>query len=573
MPHQGIKALVLAAGPGTRLLPHTRKVPKPLFRVAEKPIVEIIIQRLIEQGVSAIAVNTHHLHKQVEAFIKSKNYPVPVVIRYEPEMMGTGGAIANFADFLGNREPFLVVNSDILTDIDVRNAAEQHTASSCAATLVVHDCPEFNKVRIDQNGLIKDFSGTPRKSERCLAFTGIQVVNPAIYKYIPPGPHVDIIQVYRSMIRQGLAIRAYESRRHYWYDLGTPERYFRAAADTLAPKAFKKAFGQKPATGISWQQLAGDGSERRWFRLAAGNMNLILADHGIHTQDRTSEFDSFVLIGGHMRKKAIPVPEIYEHDRFPGLVFLEDLGDTLLQTAVKNAENNKEIESLYRHVINNAVQMSIEGTQGLDPSWCWQEGAFGRNTVTEKEGMYFVRSFLGKYLGLKNIDDKNLAREFELIADVIEEFGIPGFMHRDLQSRNIMVTHKGFFFIDFQGARKGPVQYDLASLITDPYVELDQGLREKLLCHAMDQIASKLSGFNKNGFLKGYLYCAVSRNLQALGAYGYLSRVKHKTGFEKYINPALNNLRTLLGSVREPALPCLSETAAAARIRLNRNSR
>ncbi|MFW6271480.1 MAG: sugar phosphate nucleotidyltransferase [Desulfosalsimonas sp.] len=567
---QGIKALVLTAGPGTRLLPHTKRMPKPLFPVAGQPIVEIIIRRLIEQGVSAIAVNTHHLHEQVEAFIKSRSYPVPVVTRYEPEMMGTGGAITNFADFLGDRKPFLVINSDILTDINVTDAVKQHKANLCAATLIVHDCPEFNKVRVDGNSMIKDFSGKPQENERCLAFTGIQVIDPAIYDYIPAGPHVDIIEVYRSMIRGGQVIMAHESRGHYWYDLGTPERYFRAAADTLAPEAFKKAFNRKPASGISRRQLAGDGSERRWFRVAAENMSLILADHGIQTETGISEFDSFVLIGRHMREKGIPVPEIYQHERLPGLVFLQDLGDTLLQTAVKKARNKAEVEGIYRHVIKNTVQTGLKAAEGLDPAWCWQEPAFGKDTVIEKEGMYFVRAFLGKYLDMENIDTGSLAGEFARIADVIENCGITGFMHRDLQSRNIMVTEKGYFFIDFQGARKGPIQYDLASLITDPYAELDQGVRERLLCSAMDQLAPKIRGFNKKSFLKGYLYCAISRNLQALGAYGYLTRVKGKTGFEKYMRPALNNLRQLLDPARQP---CLTETAVRAQNILKSDSR
>ncbi|MCF8025203.1 MAG: phosphotransferase [Desulfobacteraceae bacterium] len=567
MPQQEIKALVLAAGPGTRLLPHTRQVPKPLFPVAGRPVIDIIIRGLIKQGISAIAVNTHHLHRELENFINSRRYPVPVVTRYEPQMLGTAGAIGNFADFLGDRTPFIVINSDILTDIDIKSAVALHIRNSSAATLILHDCPEFNKVCVDKNGLIRNFSGNPEMGEQCLAFTGIQVVDPVIYDYIPKGANVSSIDIYRAMIKHGLAVRAHVSFGHYWYDLGTPERYFKAVADFLAPEAFKKAFDRKPGSEVSFCQLAGDGSDRRWFRLTDKNKSLVLADHGIQTESTISEFDSYVLLGSHLRKKGLAVPEIHLHDRFSGLVFIKDLGNRLLQTAVRAAPDMAVVEDLYKSAIDKALEISTQGAEGFDPEWCYQEPFYSRKTIVEKEGMYFVRAFLRQWLGMENIPEQNLISEFERIADVIEENKISGFMHRDMQSRNIMVSKGDCYFIDFQGGRLGPIQYDLASLITDPYVDLDQALREKLLAYAEHRLSSKIS-INKNAFKKGYLYCAVSRNLQALGAYGHLCGVRRKPWFAPYIQPALNNLSALLASAQNPALPCLANTVARARERI-----
>ncbi len=561
MPQQGIKALVLAAGPGTRLLPHTRQVPKPLFPVAGRPVIDIIIWRLISQGISAIGVNTHHLHEQVQAFISSRNYPVPVVTRYEPEMLGTGGAIGNFADFLGYSRPFVVINSDILTDIDIREAAEQHMARSPAATLIVHDCPEFNKVRIDAKGLVREFSGAGEENERCLAFTGIQVIDPVIYDYIPAGPHVSSIDVYRSMIAGGLAVIAHESTGHFWHDMGTPGRYFKAVAESMAPGAFKKAFNRKPVNPVAWRRLSGDGSDRRWFRVSDNDRSLIVADHGIRTEPGLSEFDSFVLIGRHLEKIGAPVPEIYCHDRFSGIAFLRDLGDTLLQAKAGKTSGGQEVEDLYRLIIEKAVDMNIRGARGFEPGWCWQESFFSRKTVVEKEGMYFVRSFLEGFLGMKIKETESLHREFERIADVIEDCGFTGFMHRDLQSRNIMIKDNGCFFIDFQGGRRGPVQYDLASLITDPYADLARELRQRLLIHAIERLEAKTGALDRAKFLRGYLYCAISRNLQALGAYGYLTVEKQKKDFARYMAPALKNLRSLVASTRDPTLPELGRIA------------
>ncbi|MFO7930035.1 MAG: sugar phosphate nucleotidyltransferase [Thermodesulfobacteriota bacterium] len=564
MHNQGVKALLLSAGRGTRLLPHTRKLPKPLFPVAGRPVIDIIIWRLIEQGISAIAVNTHHLHQQVESFISSQSYPVPVVTRYEPEMLGTAGAIANFSDFLGNRDPFVVMNSDILTDIDIKGVVDRHRENAPAATLVVHDCPEFNKVRIDKNGLIKDFSGHPEKDECCLAFTGIQVIDPVIYKYIPKCPHADSIDVYRSMIGGGLMVMAWKSFGHYWHDIGTPERYCRAVAGTLSPAAFEKAFKTRPGSKLSWQQLAGDGSDRRWFRLKAGGKSLVMADHGIQSDREISEFDSFVSIGSHLHKQGISVPEIHLHDRFSGLVFIEDLGDISLQSAVLKTADPEAAETLYRQAIDRALDMSIKAARGFDPAWCYQEPAYGRDTIVEKEGMYFAKAFIDRFLAMKDFDNNLLYREFERLADVIEACGTQGFMHRDLQSRNIMVNDRGCFFIDFQGARRGPVQYDLASLITDAYVDLEPAMRRRLLEYAADRLEDRTGGIDKTVFYRGYHYCAIARNLQALGAFGHLTGARHKPQFAGYMKPALKNLSALLARTEDPSFPCLADTVSRA---------
>ena len=109
------KAMILAAGFGTRLLPFTEQTPKAMFTIGGRPIIDRTIRYLTDAGCSAILINTHHRHHQIEAFIAAGNYPVPVETRYEPEILGTGGGIKNAADFFDHR-PFVVLNSDIITD-------------------------------------------------------------------------------------------------------------------------------------------------------------------------------------------------------------------------------------------------------------------------------------------------------------------------------------------------------------------------------------------------------------------------------------------------------------------------
>ncbi|MBS0012593.1 MAG: phosphotransferase [Desulfobacterales bacterium] len=569
MPDNAFNALVLAAGLGTRLRPHSRNVPKPLFAVAGRPVIDIIISRLIDAGVSTIAVNVFHLPDQITEYIASCNYPVPVVCRQEPHLLGTGGAIGNFSDVLGNR-PFVMINSDILTDIAIEKVVRQHNTRRPAATLVMHDHPDFNKVSVDLQGRITAFAPPAGQNQSLMAFTGLQVIDPVIYEYIAPKQAVSSIDLFSAMIADGRRIEAYPASGHYWIDLGTPRSFRQAVIDTMAPEIFERLTGQKPrADDLCCRALAGDGSDRQWLRLAFNNQNLIVADHGINTENSVTEFDAFVAIGGHLFDKGVCVPEIHAHDRFSGLVFVADLGDTLLQQAVENAPGPELVEKYYKEVIDRLMDMHSRGSEGFDPAWAYQGAIYDRQMILEKEGRYFVAAFLQNYLEMVEIETNALESEFCTMADIISESCCYGFMHRDFQSRNIMVTPKGFFFIDFQAGRMGPLEYDLASLITDPYVALAPELQNRLVDYAMHQLGIR-AGRGKKIFQKGYRCCAISRNLQALGAYGRLVREKGKTGFARYMPPALNNLERLTTGTADPRLPVLAKTVGHARRLLDR---
>jgi aminoglycoside/choline kinase family phosphotransferase len=143
---------------------------------------------------------------------------------------------------------------------------------------------------------------------------------------------------------------------------------------------------------------------------------------------------------------------------------------------------------------------------------------------------------------------QDLEDEFRSLADKALKFSMNGFMHRDLQSRNIMVRDNRFYFIDFQGGRLGPIQYDLASLLIDPYVNLSRPVQEILLEFAVKTL-SPVIRIDPDKFLFCYQYCAITRNLQILGAFGFLSRIKKKTYFEKYIPNAIKTLKHNLFSL------------------------
>jgi aminoglycoside/choline kinase family phosphotransferase len=141
-------------------------------------------------------------------------------------------------------------------------------------------------------------------------------------------------------------------------------------------------------------------------------------------------------------------------------------------------------------------------------------------------------------------------------------------MHRDLQSRNIMVKDNTIYFIDFQGGRMGPIQYDLASLLHDPYVNLPEHIKTVLFKYCVNKLKIMIE-INAQAFASGYWFCSITRLMQALGAFGYLSRVKGKTYFESYIPVALTTLQRELENSEANIFVKLKKTVKGAAMKLD----
>ncbi len=542
-----MRAMILAAGFGTRLLPYSNSTPKPLFTIGSRPVLDIIIRQLLDAGCRAIVINTHHLHDKIASFVAKQNYSIPITVRHEPEILGTGGGIKNVADFW-TREPFVVINSDIVTDVDLKQVYQFHLKHPHSVTLVLHDFPRYNNVTVTPDGFVNAFYNLSdlRKTthEDVLAFTGIQILDPVVLQYIPENTFYSSIDAYREMIAGGKKIKGFIVQDHCWQDIGTPESYRKAAFEQMAPDAFRAARTGYRDGKIDRTLLKGDGSDRKWYRLTAGGTSLIMADHGIRQNKQLAEADAFVAIGRHLEAAGVRVPKIYLYDTFAGMVFMQDLGDVNLQQVILETADQRAVITCYQTVILQLLKMGVAAANNFKPAWTWQSPNYSRELILEKECRYFVEAFLQTYLGLK-VEFSDLAHEFSLLADRALEYAANGFMHRDMQSRNIMVKGGKYYFIDFQGGRMGPVQYDLASLLIDPYVDLPDALRLKLFDYAAHNLPPEL-GISLQQFRQGCVYCALTRNLQILGAFGHLSKNKGKTYFENYIPAALGTLEKTL---------------------------
>ena len=300
--------------------------------------------------------------------------------------------------------------------------------------------------------------------------------------------------------------------------------------------------------------LAGDGSDRRFFRVP-GQSSLVLLHHPGSPGGAVTENDSYFRIGRHLRERGVPVPEIYAYCREEGWMLMEDVGDLSLAECVAAAPGNTEVLALYRQALEILLHQQLEGIQGFDPAWCFDTPAVTRPFLMERECRYFVWAFLEGYLGLEVAEDE-LTADFERLLAGVDPQAFPCLLHRDFQSKNLFIKGEKVRVLDFQGARLGPLGYDVAALLIDPYVDLSPALQEDLLGHYQDLLDGRGS-FDRRAFREQYDHLALCRNLQILGAYGFLTRVKGKTQFARYIPQALAGLRRRLAA-RPGAFPKLA---------------
>jgi len=224
-----MRAMILAAGLGTRLEPLTSIRPKPLFPVLNQPLLGITIGQLQGMGATRIVINAHHLANQIERYISGERWGPEVQVRVEPEILGTGGGITNCADLLRDAPFFCVINADIYHTFDLRPAIRYHTAESNLATLVLCDDPRFNQVGIDEQGRIINIGGQAVQKSlspaRVLTFTGIHLISSRLLDSMPSAGFFDIIRFYLDLASRGETIRGYQMQGGYWRDIGRIEDY------------------------------------------------------------------------------------------------------------------------------------------------------------------------------------------------------------------------------------------------------------------------------------------------------------------------------------------------------------
>lgn len=286
--------------------------------------------------------------------------------------------------------------------------------------------------------------------------------------------------------------------------------------------------------------MAADGSSRRFFRLAAKDGSSCILCLPETSSTAMAEAEASFTIGSHLRGKGLAVPQIYGFDRQTGLLLFEDLGSKRLFDLVTGAGVGHDLLiKTYRQVLNALVLIQSRGVEDFDPQWCYDTPVYDKDLMLERESGYFYKACWQDLLG--QVAVQKVWQEFSHIAEQAAKAENCYFLHRDCQSRNIMLAGGRAFFIDFQGGRRGPLGYDLASLLIDPYVALTPETEEELLQYYIE-LAKKTVVIDPSVFRRQYEFLALQRNLQILGAFSFLYQRREKSFFAAFIVPSLAQL-------------------------------
>src|SRR5580658_9842873 len=317
---------------------------------------------------------------------------------------------------------------------------------------------------------------------------------------------------------------------------------------------FERHF-HSPATRIAPLQGQLGGSGRNIIRLSDDRTSAIGVLYNVREENA-----AFLEFSRHFRKHGLPVPEIYAEDLDRGAYLEEDLGDTTLFEFLSKHRTGEDIApdvvEAYRKVVAVLPRFQVEAGRDLKYKVCYPRASFDRQSITWDLN-YFKYYFL-RLAGIA-FNEQALEDDFDSLTAFLLSARSDYFLYRDFQSRNVMLKDGKPFFLDYQGGRKGALQYDIASLLFDAKADLPPELRQQLL----DLYIDKLGGFisvEREAFLHHYYAYVYVRILQALGAYGFRGFYERKPHFLQSVPYALKNLRWLLHNVKLPiALPTLME--------------
>ncbi len=317
---------------------------------------------------------------------------------------------------------------------------------------------------------------------------------------------------------------------------------------------FERHF-HSPAERVQPLQGQLGGSGRKIVRLANEKVTAI----GI-LYDVREENVAFLEFSRHFRGHGLPVPEIYAEELSQGAYLEQDLGDTtLFEFLFTNRADDSiapQAVKSYRKVVALLPRFQVEAGRDLNYKVCYPRGSFDRQSIAWDLN-YFKYYFL-RLAGIA-FNEQALEDDFGRLTKFLLSAPRDYFLYRDFQSRNIMLRDGEPFFLDYQGGRKGALQYDIASLLYDAKADLPPELRQQLLDHYLDTLAGFVT-LDREAFMQHYYAYVYIRIMQALGAYGFRGFYERKAHFLQSVPYALKNVRWLLHNVKLPiALPTLMD--------------
>ncbi|MDD5694149.1 MAG: RNase adapter RapZ [Bacteroidales bacterium] len=310
----------------------------------------------------------------------------------------------------------------------------------------------------------------------------------------------------------------------------------------MLQQLFRKWSGRKPESIVS---IYGSGSSRRYFRLQSGELSAIGVYNPVKEENR-----AFLDFTRHFQSHGLPVPEIYAEDIKQNAYLLSDLGDISLFSLVEKNRGNElfsssKIEGIYKHVLDYLMRFQIIAGRDMDYAVCYPKDTFDVQSMMwdlDYFKYYFLRQSLIPF------DEQKLEEDFETLTGFLARADAHYFMYRDFQSRNIFLVKNNPYFIDYQGGRKGPLQYDLASLLFQAKAGLPEDFRNRLLDYYLDRLSSHVR-FDQQEFIRYFYGFVLIRMIQVLGAYGFRGLFEGKSHFIVSIPHAIANIRWFLDNV------------------------
>lgn len=526
------KAIVLAAGLGTRLRPLTCATPKPLLPVWGQPMLARVVALLRERGVDDIVVNCHYLHEQVEAWCAANGCRAS----FEPEILGTGGVLNPLRSWIGG-DDFYLVNGDIVVENvpDLESALAAAGADAVGAALVTEEGPRTIEIE-PESGYVTCWKSPDPGWSGTFTYCGFALLRAGILDYVEPSGFSTIVQAYERAMMDGRFVYGLGAADMMWTDAGTVESYIEinrdgednAFADIPQLKAVLPEGG-----GIEF--LGARGSDRAFFR--RGDSIAVVYD-----SSKRGENAKYASHAKWLAQRGVPVPAVVcdRPDMFATAFEFagsEDLAARARRVGVI-AAYAPVVEALARFGALDASGLDLEPAFGPE-LWKWERGLFAEHCLGSRFAMEMP---------------KDVELELERAAAKLDAEPV-ALVHRDFQSTNVIWKNGAFKFIDFQGMRMGPGVYDLASLLYDPYVALKESERE-----ALAALYGKTAG---RGDMSGVLpLAAVQRLVQALGAFGRLASVGQPQ-FSRHVMPALENLLSAADDAGLDATGALAEDLIA----------
>lgn len=581
-----MKAFILCAGLGKRLKPITEEIPKPLIPILGKPLIFYTFEKLKEINIKEIGINLHWLPEKIKNFLQNFKNDFNFHFFYEKELLDTGGALKNAKDFLKD-DDFIVINGDIIFDFSLKELLKFHKENENYGTILITDNKKTNNLIISKEGDLLSIS--KKFSKNYKTFCGIAIYKSEILNLLEK-KIFSIKEIWEKAIEKKLKIKTFFIEPDKWKECGNINFYVKTLiyylkkrgeknfiSENLKMKNLKlegfniieentkikenlklkncilfseaevkenesyKLIGKnfkikiprslfqnktlskdkfltnfKKKKFLFLEKITVGGSLRNFY---SSGKNFVF----LESLNEDKEFERLIKLNNFFRSNNFPVPEVYKYSLKEKKAIFENCGEYSLYDLSKFFPVEK-IEKFYKKVIENvALLHSLKIKKDLYLNYVFDREYF------LWECNYYFENFLKNYLKIKEEYDF-FKEDFEKLAEISSNFE-KRILHRDLQSQNILIKNNKIRFIDYQSSRLGPPSYDISSLLWDPYVEMEEDLRLKLLDYYKNKMGKNLP----EDFDESLKYAKCQRHFQSLGAFSFLGLKRGKEHFLKFI--------------------------------------